>query len=215
MKCLRSVQCSRPMVMVNIIVVWCSNNKKLRAIVLRCHVLFHPDEIPWFFHDYFFFFKFHDMIFPWYFPFFSNSMIFPYLEFLLPMVIFQVFQCPWLPWIRYHAFLHKLTCYGSCTLMCHTGQFNEHIRLFETLYRGKLKGYHCNSRWYTCIYMYIHYKYVVSSHIRTFIWHHDIWPLSTGIMESFESSHLRSHFTLDMDHIEICGYFSNDKDMDM
>ena len=98
--------------------------------------------------------------------------------------------------------------------MCHTGQFNEHIRLFETHYRGKLKGYHCNSRLYTCIYMYIHYKYVVSSHIRTFIWHHDIWPLSNGIMESFVSSHLKSHFTLDMDHIESCGYFSNDKDIE-
>ena len=126
------------------------------------------------------------------------------------MLTKRVFQ------IRYHAFLHELTCYGSCTLMCHTGQFNEHIRLFETLYRGKLKGYHCNSWLYTCIYMYmyIHYKYVVSSHIRTFIWHHDILPLSNGIMQSFVSSHLKSHFTLDMDHIESCGYFSNDKDIE-
>ena len=39
--------------------------------------------------------------------------------------------------------------------------------------------------------------------------------LSNGIMESFVSSHLKSHFTLDMDHIESCGYFSNDKDIDM
>ena len=89
--------------------------------------------------------------------------------------------------IRYHAFLHELTCYGSCTLMCHTGQFNEHIRLFETLYRGKLKGYHCNWWLYTCIYMYIHVYtlqicciksytnfYLVLWHLTPIKWHHGI-----------------------------------------
>ena len=37
-----------------------------------------------------------------------------------------------------------------------TGQFNEHIRLFETLYRGKLKGIiviHGYIHVYTCIYI--------------------------------------------------------------
>ena len=66
-----------------------------------------------------------------------------------------------------------------CTLMCHTGQFNEHIRLFETLYQGKLKGYHCNSRLYTCIYMYIHVYTCI--YIKNML-HQVIYELSFGTM---------------------------------